>query len=96
MHVKMLALRYRWANLEGTDVTTNYAWERLYQAAILETDNAKLPQLIERARTTINARLGELALNGDNSAEQQAMELALQALKIVQRERCQAADSSKS
>ena len=66
----------------------NYAWEQLYKAAVLETDNGKLPQLIDQARTAINARVRELSLDGNNPSELQALEQALQALKVVHQERC--------
>jgi hypothetical protein len=77
-------------------VETTYAWELLYQAAILETDDTKLPKLLEQARGAIDFRLREVASNGDSPEEKQALEQALRALKVLRKERCHAADSSKS
>ena len=67
---------------------TNHTWEQLYKAAVLETDNGKLPQLIDQARTAINARVKELSMDGNNPSELQALEQALQSLKVVHQERC--------
>lgn len=74
---------------------TIYSWEPLFQAAVLETDDGKLPKLIEEARTAINLRFRELGLDGNNPAEQHALQKALDGLKILQEERCQAADLNK-
>ena len=40
--------------------TSGYAWQRPYEAAILETDRTKLPTLIEAAQTALNTRLDEI------------------------------------
>ena len=72
-----------------------YAWEPSYQAVVLETDDGKLPKLIEETRSALNLRLQELS-NGAGPEERLAVEQALRALKVLLQERCQAADFNKS
>jgi hypothetical protein len=62
-------------------------WEKLYQAAILETDWSKIEERIQAADTAISARLHELSLNhGGTREENQAMSDALNALTVLRRE----------
>jgi hypothetical protein len=42
-------------------------WRCLYEAAVLEVNEAKLPDRIEEARKAIHARLGELTSSAQNS-----------------------------
>lgn len=62
--------------------TPGYAWQRPYEAAILETDRTKLPTLIEAAQAAISARRAEM--NGTGSpAELRAIEDARVGLRIL-------------
>lgn len=65
-----------------------YFWEEPYNAAILETDNAKLRERIVAATTAIGARLEELRMDGQGTPEEQkAISDALIGLKTLERER---------
>jgi hypothetical protein len=64
---------------DSVQVRTN--WVELYRAALIETDRAKLRDRIEAARKVLHERVGELAQNGNGSAEEhQAIDDALRAL----------------
>jgi hypothetical protein len=58
-------------------------WPELYQAAMLELDNAKLPGRISEARCAILDRAKEFA-DADRSDEKTAVTDALRALKILE------------
>jgi hypothetical protein len=64
------------------DLTLGYAWQRPFEAAILETDRTKLPALIEAAQAAIDARRAEM--NGTGTpAELHAIEEARSGLRIL-------------
>jgi len=74
-----------------------YEWQRLYEAAILETDRSRLPELIAAAQAAIDERSEKLQLvregkasgstAGDGIAdEKQAIEDALGGLRILSKE----------
>jgi hypothetical protein len=42
-------------------------WRKLYEAAVLELDTAKLPDRIEEAKKEIETRLAELTSSAQNS-----------------------------
>jgi hypothetical protein len=68
------------------NLTPGYAWQRPYEAAIVETDRTKLPALIEAAQTAIDARLREIHTpNGGqgNPAEMSAIYEAHSSLRIL-------------
>jgi len=68
--------------LRIVELIPGYAWQRPYEAAILETDRTKLPTLIEAALAAINARRAEM--NGTGSpAELRAIEDARSGLRIL-------------
>jgi len=71
-------------------VTEDYQsedWVALYQAALLELEQAKISGRITVARDAIVARMEKLcAMPGLHSQERQAIEDALHALKCLQRE----------
>jgi hypothetical protein len=48
----------------------NYDWERLYTAAILETDRSKLTARIDAAHAAIESRLREMDSDHGGSAEE--------------------------
>ena len=58
-------------------------WESLYSAALLELDREKLPSLLGAAERAIQQRLVSLRNNPDHHAERQAIEDALQNLRVL-------------
>jgi hypothetical protein len=65
-----------------------YVWWGVYQAAVLETDQEKLPMRIEEARAVMDARLWELLVGQNTKEERLAMGAALLSLRILSLERC--------
>jgi hypothetical protein len=66
------------------------AWQNEYQAALLELDPKKLLERVHTAETTIFNRLQELAKSPDSpnyKAERQAIEDALNGLKVIKRDK---------
>jgi hypothetical protein len=62
-------------------------WEKLYQAAILETDRSKLEERIEAAEFAMHTRLHEFSLNhGGTLEENRDITDALNRLDIVRSE----------
>ena len=59
------------------------AWKRLYEAAVLELDNSKLPGLIAKARCAIHDRAEE-TLTSSLLAEHRRLNNALHALQILE------------
>jgi hypothetical protein len=72
---------------EYATMERGYVWEPLYVAAILETDDARLPKRIAEARAAMNARIARLADIEGNWVERRAMEAALHALRVLHGER---------
>ena len=64
-------------------------WEKLYVAAILETDDERLPQRIRAAEEAISMRLKTLPHKESRLAEIQKIENALKGLNTLRRERLQ-------
>jgi hypothetical protein len=64
-----------------------YPWEAKYLAAILETDDVKLPERIVDANSAISARLEIMKKESSTAEEQQAITNALGSLKRVTQER---------
>ena len=68
-------------------MTDTYEWQRLYEAAILETDASLLAERIQAAQKAINARIEELQSDhGGSSHEQLALADAMTGLNILRRE----------
>ena len=65
-------------------MNTSYAWMKLYEAAVLETNREALPQRIEAAQNAIGQRVITLALD---EAERRAVVKSLNALAILKLER---------
>ena len=64
-----------------------YIWKELYETALLETDDLKLPNRFQSAKAAIDARLHELELDhGGTPKERQAISDALSSLHVIQRE----------
>ena len=62
-------------------------WEKLYQAAILETDWSKIEEQIHATDSAISARLHEFSLNhGGTPEENQRIQDALHGLSVLRRE----------
>jgi hypothetical protein len=65
----------------------DYVWQESYQAAILETDDRKLPQRLQVAKAAIDDRLHELQRDhGGTLEERQAISDALGGLNVLRRE----------
>ena len=62
-------------------------WEKLYQAAILETDWSKIEEHIHATDSAISERLQEFSLNhGGTPEENQRLRDALSGLSVLRRE----------
>jgi hypothetical protein len=65
---------------------SNHSWRDLYRAALLEVNPARLRKAVEEATEAIQRKLHESA-DGEISAEElQALQDALQNLRVLQRE----------
>jgi hypothetical protein len=65
----------------------DYIWQQSYQAAILETDDKRLPNRLHAAKDAIDNRLHELqADHGGTPEERQAITNALGGLNVLRRE----------
>jgi hypothetical protein len=73
---------------------TEYPWRAAYQRAVLETDNAKLPRLIDAARIVIRVRLRDLGSGGSYEEERAAIAKAFESLRILEEERLGSNSSS--
>jgi hypothetical protein len=71
-------------------MSTAYAWQKVYQEAVLETDDARLQHRVNQAQAAIDARLLELSGNGKNAGEERtAIGDALNGLTLLRNERLQ-------
>jgi hypothetical protein len=62
-------------------------WEKLYQAAILETDWSKIEEHIHAVDSAISERLHEFSVNhGGSPEENQRIKDALSGLSVLRRE----------
>jgi hypothetical protein len=65
----------------------DYVWEESYKAAILETDDKKLPNRLHAAKGAIDRRLQEMQMDhGGTPEERQALTDALAGLNVIRRE----------
>jgi len=68
-------------------MNTKHNWERLYQAAILETDWSKVESHIRAAESGIKIRLHEFSMNhGGTPEENRAIEDALRGLRFLRKD----------
>jgi hypothetical protein len=67
----------------------NYSWASHYLAAILETDDGRLPARIAAARAVLGVRLNRLADIHGNWEERRAIGEALEKLRVLREERIQ-------
>jgi hypothetical protein len=58
-------------------------WQAQYEAALLESDDGKLPKCVAAAETAILSRLQALAGKADHGEERLAMTDALHALRFL-------------
>jgi hypothetical protein len=65
---------------------SNHSWRDLYRAALLEVSPALLPSMVEEAMEAIQRKLRELPDGGISADERQALQDALQNLRVLQRE----------
>ena len=61
-------------------------WQNEYQAALVELDREKLPELVAAAETSIYKRLQQISQSSDDQAERQAIEDAVAGLRILKRD----------
>ena len=64
-----------------------YAWEVPYMAAVLETDDAALPERLKEAERAVTQRLIAVPDLQEYEDERQALERALEGIARLQRER---------
>ncbi len=68
-------------------MTVTSEWDKVYQAAILETDWSKIEERIQAADSAISARLRELSTNhGETPEEKHRIEDELSGLRALRRE----------
>jgi len=66
---------------------TEYGWQELYKAAVLETDRSKIEQKIQEADNGMRARLHECSMNhGGTPEENRAIEDALNGLNVLRKD----------
>ena len=64
-----------------------YVWEELYETAILETDDMRLPDCLQAAKAAITSRLQEIQADRNSPPEElQAIADALNGLKVLRTE----------
>jgi hypothetical protein len=69
----------------ATALSSLPAWDKLYVAALFETDQSRIPSRIAEAEKAIVARARELFFSGaDTIEEDQALDDALYALRALQ------------
>ena len=62
------------------------AWQNEYQAALVELDREKLPERVATAETSIYKRLQAISQSVDRRAENEAIEDALGALRVLKQD----------
>jgi hypothetical protein len=73
---------------ETTTMNPAYVWEESCEAATLETDDKKLPNLLQAAKAAIDTRLHQLQFDHGGSPEERlAITDALAGLNVL-RENC--------
>ena len=68
-------------------MTETYNWHEAYKSALLETDWTKMQERIHAAETALHDRKHEFALDhGGTPQENQAIEDALNGLKVLRKD----------
>jgi hypothetical protein len=62
-------------------------WQEPLQELILEFDGARLPEKVQRVEALISERLKQLTLSSDGHVEREAIQDALNILRIIKREK---------
>lgn len=75
---------------------THSDWYRLYTAALLELNSAKLPARIHEAETAIFLRVQNLGEDQNSSREREAITDALSSLRALQRNVRRYADAAQA
>lgn len=72
---------------KGINMRAEYAWEEVYKAAIVETDDGNLPNRVRAANAAIDSRLHELLMDhGGTPEKRRAISDALAGLNVLSRE----------
>ena len=66
---------------------SRYSWKDLYKAAILETDNQRLPELVRLAEESIALRLISLTGREKDEADLREIKAALETLEVLKEKR---------
>ncbi len=75
------------ADPQETSSIPSPEWQNLYMATALETDPTKMEERIQAVESAIKGRLNEFSLDhGGTPEENQAIEDALKALKVLRKE----------
>jgi hypothetical protein len=67
--------------------TPQLDWQQKFQAALLEGDRKRLPQLVEAAEAAIFLRLQSLVNSPDGHVERAALTDAMRTLRVIQTEK---------
>lgn len=67
-------------------MTTEYGWEKLYRAAVMETDWSRIEEHIHTAESAINDRLHQLSLNNGTPGEKEKIANAAVALEGLRKD----------
>ena len=62
-------------------------WRQKFEAALLEVDQQKLPELVEAAEAAIYLRLQSLVNSPDGRVERDALTDAMRSLRVIQTEK---------
>ncbi len=62
-------------------------WQSPLQELILEFDSAKLPEKVQKVEAILTDRLYRLSQTGDGHLEREAIQDALNILRVIKRER---------
>jgi hypothetical protein len=62
-------------------------WQLEYQDVLLETDSEQLAERVADAETAIFNRLQQLSESQDSQGERQAIQDAIRALRVIERDR---------
>jgi hypothetical protein len=65
---------------------TGKSWADLYREALLEVNPNRLPHLVEAAMDAVQSKLRDISDGEVSPTERQALEDALQNLRVLQRE----------
>jgi hypothetical protein len=70
-------------------------WQAPLQEVVLEFDGAKLPEKVQKVEAILRDRLYELSRNSDDHLEREAIQDALNILRVIKREKSVIPDNEK-